>query len=281
MADPQMPVQSAQPAEPPRLAQPAQQAQPEQPVAQPAQLAQLTQAEPGDLEVTILVGISQNVMKATSISFNTHGFRAAFDVQMVTTGNEKVDAHPTDNPTLWTYIDSKHILPPSDYKTMAQKDIKTNLTMKGDTNESKLKLWQCKNFIYKSGASTSSKSKDFFIWAEDMEIVNQPEWCEMTLSDTFFHTEKVNMPWLMTSGNMQPMGHACDKVGLFNFPTMENGRIKETEVQWQIRSFGGLEIAYQLTAVDHSPWGQELMGQNRGQYGPQACVLQVSNMAAL
>ena len=68
-----MPVQSAQPAEPPRLAQP------EQPVGQPVQPAQLAQAKPGDLEVTILVGISQNVMKVTSISFNAHEFRAAFD----------------------------------------------------------------------------------------------------------------------------------------------------------------------------------------------------------
>ena len=136
-----------------------------------------------------------------------------------------MDTHPADNPTLWIYIDLKHILPPCDYVTMAQKDIKTNLAMKGDTNESRLKLWQCKNSNCKSGASTSSKSKDFFIWAEDMEIVDQPEWCEMTLSD-------INMPWLTTSGNMQPTGHAGDKVGLFNCPTMENGRIKETEVQW-------------------------------------------------
>ena len=61
MVDPQTPVKPAQSAEPLRQAPPAQQAQPEQPVGQPVQTAQLAQAEPGDLEVSILVGISQNV----------------------------------------------------------------------------------------------------------------------------------------------------------------------------------------------------------------------------
>ena len=48
-----------------------------------------------------------DLTKCTNINFQCHGFQAQFEVQYTTTGNMKVDAKPTHDPLLWTYIDSE------------------------------------------------------------------------------------------------------------------------------------------------------------------------------
>ena len=174
-----------------------------------------------------------DLIRVKNINFSCHGFQAQFDVQYTAQGSVKVDAKPTHDPLLWTYIDCElnPPPPPRDHVTMDQKSLGSIKCLKGDSSKSMLKLWQCKNTSYTptTGSSRGQKSTtptDFFIWEEDVEIANQPEFREMTLGDTFSHSEDIDMSWLLVNQNMQPHKHARDYVGTFAFPAVNNGKSK-------------------------------------------------------
>lgn len=124
--------------------------------------------------------------------------------------------------------------------------------LKGDANDSILELWQCKNTTYTaatSGACPSTDSRDYYLWEEDLEIINQEEFKEITLGDTFSHSEDIQMPWLLTSQNMVPNGHARDCIGVFQMPGVQNERMREIEMEWITRFFGGPSQAQQVNAT--------------------------------
>ena len=144
---------------------------------------------------------------------------------------------------------------------MGQNTLITTSCLKGNANDSMLKLWQWNNTTYTAitpGARPSTDSQDYYLWEEDLEIINQEEFKEMTLGDTFSHSEEIQMPWILTSQNMVPHGHARDRVGVFQMPGVQNGRMREIEMEWITRSFGGPSQAEQVNAKDHQPWGREL-----------------------
>lgn len=200
-----------------------------------------------------------DLMKVTSISCNLHGFRAAFDVQMDLGNNVKVTAQPTKDPTLFTYTDMHHILPVRDRINMKQKEIKTNLCFHADKNDCTYKLWQTDNISFTSTAGQVSTDKsDFCMWEEDFELVNQQEFREIPLTGNFGHTEKIDMPWMLTSGNILPHANAGDKIGVWDFPKITKGRIEEKEMMWINRSYGGAGRTEQAHAINWEPWGQEI-----------------------
>lgn len=124
--------------------------------------------------------------------------------------------------------------------------------LKGDANDSILELWQCKNTTYTaatSGACPSTDSRDYYLREEDLEIINQEEFKEITLGDTFSHSEDIQMPWLLTSQNMVPNGHARVCVGVFQMPGVQNKRMREIEMEWITRFFGGPSQAQQVNAT--------------------------------
>ncbi|KAJ7375282.1 hypothetical protein OS493_002030 [Desmophyllum pertusum] len=201
-----------------------------------------------------------DLFKVESVSFSFNGFRAAFDVQKDSQGNVIVESTPTKDPTLWTYIDSKHKMPQKDITAMKQNELLSNLCMQKNKPDCTLKLWECPNTSYRpTGGSASTAKEDFFIWEEDVEIVNQPEFKEITLTDSFSYSQDISMPWMLASTAIVPNKHALDKVGVFDFPTVVNGKIEERSRYWITRSyFENATTVNQVSSINHLPWGQEL-----------------------
>ena len=199
-----------------------------------------------------------DLMKVTEVG-TLHGFRAAFDVEMDLGQNVKVTATPTKDPTIFCYVDKQHILPVRDRVSMKQSDIKSNLCFQADKTNCTLKLWETKNSSFvNSEGKVSNDSSDYYMWQEDFELVNQEEFRELPLSAKFSHKEKINMPWMLTSNNILPHANQGDKIGPWDFPSVEKGKIEEKEIMWVTRSFGGAGRAAQAHAVNFEPWGQEL-----------------------
>ena len=204
-----------------------------------------------------------DLMKVTEIGVNLHGFRAAFDIQMDLGNNTKVTATPTKDPTLFTYIHSKHILPVRDRLRMNQKEIKTNLVFQADKTDCIYKKWETENTTHtqpqRDGSTVDSNDpSDFYMWAEDFEFANQEEFAEIPLSGNFGHKQTINMPWMLTSGNILPHANAGDKIGVWDFPKIVKGRIEEKELMWITRSYRGPRTTEQATAVNWEPWEQEI-----------------------
>lgn len=201
-----------------------------------------------------------DLFKVESVSFSLSGFRAAFDVQKDQAGNVIVESTPTKDPTLWTYIDSKHKMPQKDLVAMKQTELLSNLCMQKNKPDCTLKLWQCPNTSYKpTGGQFSTAKEDFFIWEEDIELVNQPEFREITLTDSFSYSQDISMPWMLAGTSIVPNQHPLDKVGVFDFPAVANGRMVENPKYWITRSyFDNATTVAQVTSINHMPWGQEL-----------------------
>ena len=202
---------------------------------------------------------SGDLIKVENLSFSMSGFHAMFNVEKQTDGQVKIEAKPTHDPKVWTYIDSSHKLPWPDYHSMDEKTIKSNLVFPKNKDDCLLKLWTCKNTSVKDHAGNKSTNpKDFYFWPEDLEIVNQRGFREIGLSDSFSFSYKFNMPWLLMNQNMVPLAHPSDSIGPFTFPNITNGRIDEISVPWSGRSFNRNPPNRQESSVKHQLWSDEI-----------------------
>ena len=180
---------------------------------------------------------SGHMIKPESISFSAKGFRAMYDVQITLANNTKVDAYPTGDPSLWTYIDSTHKLPQRNFQAMNQSAIETNLCLNPNKGKCQLMQWECRNSTNVTSGHASADPSHMWIWPEDVEIVNQDEFREIQLSDSFSFKQDLNYPFMLMDANITPHAAQQDRYGSWTFPKVVNGRIEEVEVLWGNRSY--------------------------------------------